>query len=592
MRCHQLFVLPVLAVGPLGCLAKPFALRLDDMRIKHSWHAVPADWESLGPPLAGTTIDLRIALKPHRENALVNALYEVSTLDHSRYGAHLSQDQVAELVAPHPDTLELVNSWLEYYDVPPSSISTTHGGSWLTVTGVLVSQANGLLGASYELYRHVATNETILRTIGYALPAALQAHVRTVSPTTYFGSPRTSRKALHMRPGGAAEEPVTMLSSRDDPVTVTPSYLRRLYDSESYKPSAMDRNMLGVAGYHGEYPSPADLRLFMENYRTDGVDATYTVERVNGGGYDPSDPGSEANLNVQHTQGIAYPTPHIFYSTGGLPPFTPSNGQPTNDNEPYLDWLGYVLNQPKVPQTISSSYSESEQTVPLDYAKSVCDLFLQLSARGASVLVSSGNWGVGIGDCVVNDGSGKVQFLPTFPSSCPYVTSVGGTMGIPEAAARFSSGGFSNYFKVPPYQREQVSTFIQNLGSQYHGLYNASSRAFPDIAAQAQRFAVSFKGKLYITAGTSCAAPVVAGIVSLLNDFRISQDKPPLGFLNPRLYGDAREGLNDITSGSNPGCGTDGFSAVVGWDPVTGLGTPNFGKLKPILSHVVPIDMG
>lgn len=60
----------------------------------------------------------------------------------------------------------------------------------------------------------------------------------------------------------------------------------------------------------------------------------------------------------------------------------------------------------------------------------------------------------------------------------------------------------------------------------------------------------------------------VAAVISLLNDFLISQGKPPLGFLNPLLYSTGTAGLNDITSGSNPGCGTAGFTAVKGWDPV------------------------
>jgi tripeptidyl-peptidase I len=60
----------------------------------------------------------------------------------------------------------------------------------------------------------------------------------------------------------------------------------------------------------------------------------------------------------------------------------------------------------------------------------------------------------------------------------------------------------------------------------------------------------------------------VAGLISLLNDYRLSMGKPPLGFLNIWLYGDARLGFNDIKDGSNPGCGTEGFSAVPGWDPV------------------------
>jgi hypothetical protein len=60
----------------------------------------------------------------------------------------------------------------------------------------------------------------------------------------------------------------------------------------------------------------------------------------------------------------------------------------------------------------------------------------------------------------------------------------------------------------------------------------------------------------------------VAGIISLLNDYLLSKGSAPLGFLNPWLYGEGLPGIDDITSGSNPGCGTDGFSAIPGWDPV------------------------
>jgi len=68
----------------------------------------------------------------------------------------------------------------------------------------------------------------------------------------------------------------------------------------------------------------------------------------------------------------------------------------------------------------------------------------------------------------------------------------------------------------------------------------------------------------------TASVQTVAGIIALLNDFMISEGKSPLGFLNPFLYGDGLEGLNDIRSGSNPGCGTDGFTADLGWDAVRG----------------------
>jgi tripeptidyl-peptidase-1 len=66
----------------------------------------------------------------------------------------------------------------------------------------------------------------------------------------------------------------------------------------------------------------------------------------------------------------------------------------------------------------------------------------------------------------------------------------------------------------------------------------------------------------------------VAGIISLLNDYLLSKGKKPLGFLNPWLYGLGVVGMNDIKSGSNPGCGTEGFSAVAGWDPVRSMSNP------------------
>lgn len=61
-----------------------------------------------------------------------------------------------------------------------------------------------------------------------------------------------------------------------------------------------------------------------------------------------------------------------------------------------------------------------------------------------------------------------------------------------------------------------------------------------------------------------------AAIFALLNDYLVSQNKHPLGFLNYWLYeaGLYWEGLVDITDGRNPGCGTSGFSAAKGWDPV------------------------
>ncbi|KAH9170348.1 subtilisin-like protein [Lactarius sanguifluus] len=579
MRFHPLSVLSVLAFGLLGGPATPFASHWDDFRPKHTWNSVPENWQNLGHPPVDTTIDLHIALKAKNENALIDALIEVSSPGHPRHGAHLSRKDVAKLVAPPSDVLELANAWLEHHGVHPSTISTKHGGSWLMLTGVPVSRANELLRASYQLYQHIGTNDTVLRTLSYGLPAALLEHVQCVAPTTHFGFPRTPRQEPLMRRGGPTTEqmkvpggdPGTVLSSRDQ--YVTPSFLRSFYKTSSYVPLAAGWNLLGAAGYLGDWPSPDDLRQFMSQYRSDAISATYRAVQIKGGGYDPSNPTTEANLNMQYTSVIAYPTTQIFYSTGGSDTL----------GDPFINWLDYVLGQWSVPQTVSTPYGTPEHTVPQDYATHVCNLFAQLGARGSSVLFASGNDGVGRGDCLVQDSSGnsRVQFLPG-----PWVTSVGGTTGHnPEVAASLSGGGFSVHFPQPSYQNNAVPTFLSNLGDQYNGLFNPGGRGVPDIAIQAMDIPIILKDRLWKVSGTSASAPTAAGIISLLNDYRISHGKPPLGFLNVLLYGICLEGLNDITSGSNPGCNTDGFSAVPGWDPVTGLGSLDFERLVAILSR-------
>ncbi|KAI9451249.1 hypothetical protein BJY52DRAFT_1353128 [Lactarius psammicola] len=119
----------------------------------------------------------------------------------------------------------------------------------------------------------------VLRTVRYALPEVLHAHVQTVqvAPTTYFGSPRMLQQTLRKRSGGAIlGELMKVLSSwAIDPDPVTPL----------------------IAGYHGDYPGHDNLMAFMKEYRTDAPYATYTFGQI--GGVDlPNEPSQEANVNL------------------------------------------------------------------------------------------------------------------------------------------------------------------------------------------------------------------------------------------------------------------------------------------------------
>ncbi|KAF8260337.1 subtilisin-like protein [Lactarius quietus] len=566
MHYYRLSVLSVLAVASL---AAPLVPRWDDTRVKHTWHTVPSNWESLGPPSSNTTIDLHIALVPQNENALIDTLYEVSTPSHPKYGAHLSKVEVAQLVAPHRYTLDLVNSWLKHYAIPRSSISVSLGGGWLTVAAVPVSQANEMLGASYQLYRQSGTNDTsILRTISYTLPDVLHKHVRTVVPTTYFASTDTMwQSSQRLSVNATADMTSRELTSRLN--SITPIELRWLYRTSTYVPTAMDKNSIGVVGYANDYPSEADLTNFMSRYRSNAIDATYEVVQINGGEYDPSNPTPEANQNIQYAEAMVYPTPVTFYSVGGGLEITPGTNLPGKGDN-MMEWLKLVLDQPDVPNTISTSYGRPEKDLPMEYATAICDMYAKLGALGVSVLFPSGNSGVGDGDCKTNDG---VQFIPVFPASCPYVTSVGGTAG--------GTGRIIGMDDGP--EKDVVPDFLGQLGSQYTGMYNPGGRGIPDISAQAIQYLYIKLNAITIGGGTSSATPTAAGIISLLNDYLLSTDRPPLGFLNPLLYDHLRQAMNDITFGFNPGCKTPGFwPSLDGILYVTGLGTPDFLNLQAL----------
>jgi tripeptidyl-peptidase-1 len=92
---------------------------------------------------------------------------------------------------------------------------------------------------------------------------------------------------------------------------------------------------------------------------------------------------------------------------------------------------------------------------------------------------------------------------------------------------------------------------------------------------------VAVDGSLGLIFGTSASAPTFGSIVTLINEERVKAGKPTVGFINPTLYANPGA-FNDIVSGGNQGCGTPGFTAVEGWDPVTGLGTPNYEKLLQV----------
>ena len=101
-------------------------------------------------------------------------------------------------MAPHPDSVEAVNSWLEFHDIHPlNSVHRSGGGDWVTIR-IPVDMAEKMLGTKYNIYHHVMSGEEVVRTLSYSLPKYLHDHIDVIVPSTYFGTIRTMKVTSSM----------------------------------------------------------------------------------------------------------------------------------------------------------------------------------------------------------------------------------------------------------------------------------------------------------------------------------------------------------------------------------------------------------
>jgi len=583
-----------------------YSVSYHDYKVKDS-HFVPRSFSRIGRAPEDHVINLKISLKQSKFDELERHLYEISDPHHSRYGQHLSTDEVNELIRPSDETTTLVHEWLKEHGIA-SDLDKSPAGDWIDVK-LPVKAVESLLNTEYSLYRHV-DGEQMIRTTEWSLPLHLHEHINTIQPTNSFmrikkRSPlpetfekRAPKLTVEFDLNDKSElTPYTpAVAAACNPALVTPDCLRTFYGTINY--TVQTKSEVALCDYLGEVNLRSDVKQYLEMFRPDAVagadefkqisiangtvqQTPLTTTQINAG------TGIEGDLDAETILGIAYPLPLVIYSTGGTDPsFKPDAFTPTNTDEPYLAWLSYVLAQPSLPNVISTSYGDDEQTISVSYATTACQQFAQLGARGVTLLFASGDEGVGAdGFCYTNDGRNASTFLPEFPGTCPYVTTVGATYQFnPEVAAydpRFSTpftsgGGFSNYFSRPWYQEFAVNEYLASHDNfpQYKGLFNPSGRGVPDIAAQGVNFSTVWDGGVVPIDGTSCATPTAAGVLALVNDALIANGRPTLGFLNPWLYTFGNQAFNDILSGSSAGCNTPGFPAAEGWDAVTGFGSP------------------
>lgn len=539
-----------------------------------------------GVARADEMLNLRVALKNTNMPGLSAALLDAATPGRPNFRQWLSKDEVASYARPSNETLHAVSAWLAKNGLTATEISPS--GDWLSIS-VPVGIANKMLNASFAPYLHSDTRARVLRTLEYSLPEAVSPHIRLIHPTTSFPVARRRRQHPPAASKGNLNPRVTAnVSCR---TLITPICVQELYNLPRRVSDPASASRIVVPGYNGQFAIRSDLAGFLARYRPDlPPDTTFTFRSLDGGldSQDPADAGSEANLDVEYAMAVS----------GGLPTIFLSVGEDVHDGDlgGDLDAANLLMAQDVPPPTFTSSYGfNSEDDLSSDLTLALCDAYQQLTARGVSILFASGDGGVSGGqDDPTCEGE---KFVASWPA-CPWVTMVGATQGVnPERGADLSSGGFSYLFEAPAYQTTAVGAYLEQLQDPAYavlsGRFNPAGRAYPDVAAQGVGISIMSGSVFTKTAGTSASSPMFAGIIAMLNDELLAAGQPVLGFLNPWMYANPQM-FTDIVGGSNPGCGTPGFPALRGWDPVTGLGTPNYPLMRAAagLSRSSLVDTG
>lgn len=274
---------------------------------------------------------------------------------------------------------------------------------------------------------------------------------------------------------------------------------------------------------------------------------------------------------------------------------------------------------------ISESFASAEEAFASPQSLLTLRYALKAAqAQGVTMFASSGDGGTANSLKTPVKSPTTIPF-PTveWPASDPLVTGVGGTylctnantgVGVDNVSPPVncqnqsnrevgwiaSGGGFSHVFARPAFQDTLPagSTAIP-----------ATQRGVPDVSSQASSrtgvlvyitnpgytgivCGTTFCSKgWYVVGGTSASSPEWAAMTAIADQI----NGGPLGYINPALYAigsnPARYAADfyDVTTGNNGAAAPaiPGYPATTGWDPVTGLGTPNAAVLLPDLVQAV-----
>jgi tripeptidyl-peptidase-1 len=554
-------------------------------------------------------VQVRFALRQQNVEKLLAFVDTVTDPASPKFGQFLSNEEVRELVSPPAEQVKRVTDWLAR-EAPEAHVDTTRGD--VVVVDTTVAGASSLLSTDFAHFHHVESGKMLTRAMRVSIPDELDDIVELVHNVMELPEGAKQQTSIPAVPSKEKRQN----SNNNDAGYVIPEVLRKAlyaipdadYRDVSAKSSVAVVEFQGVPSY-----SPQDNKMF--DSQTGEVDTKVTKVV----GPPPGASGGEEALDIQYMAALALNSSLWYWTeTNWLLEFAQDfNAEADAPYAVSISWGWYSTGQ----CDINCNGMTAEQYInraEVEFAKGV--------ARGTSFFASSGDQGAPGDNNAYCEGT---TISDIYPGTSHYFTSVGATMfsgdvsGDAEAAVSdypnapichagtytcasapqtevacsypqsliTTGGGTSAYLTMPAWQQSAVNGYLASgvtLPSSSSG-YFPKNRWFPDVSANGHGYLIALDGQMEQVDGTSCSSPVWAGIAALLNGRRFSQGKGPIGFLNKVLYSAPAAVFTDITEGNNncteSCCGT-GFQATTGWDPVTGLGTPNFPALASYIDSL------
>jgi tripeptidyl-peptidase-1 len=557
------------------------------------------DWKVTGRAPSNAVKTFSIAMPMRDFPGLEKTLLEISDPYNKRYGQWLTLEEANAFSATPEAIASEVQEWAE-----STGASCTRLPESFKCRGSVAS-LESLLSTELSTYVHTTSGHTIIRASAPAsMPLSLEGKALFLTGLTRFPIPRlgNSRPAAVMQAINAVD------------YSVVPQTLTALYNITSVDGAAASTQApVEFQGY------PAYVQKDLDVFTTDVNVPDFTIPTSQIIGPFNANAQAESTLDEQYLGAVGAGNTNWYWTVAD---WQYEFAQDLNTQTPLpsvlsISYAWYELDQCDISPSVAPCQG---QTVPLGsrtFVQACNALYAKAGARGVTMATASGDSGShGRTDPSCTNPITRIDF----PSSSPWMLSVGATEldngstgsnsapicsatlkcatgGTEVVASRktlsffASGGGFSNVAPTPAWQAAVVAKYIANASAvPPAGDFNATGRGSPDVAALGHNYYIRLGGQVTSVDGTSAATPAVAGMLANLNAWRLANGKPVLGFVNPLLYAiSAADPLafNDITSGDNsctesacPCPAGTGFFAAPGWDATTGLGTPNYGRIK------------